>query len=160
MKLRELRKDEIIEAARQHLNKSDTFYNDYDAEYEMNAKNLIRRKLSEAVLVDTPLLILTYSVLVHRNTYERLAVATVPTNQEPPKINEMRTERLENARRSMIDIPINGFENYAIIHYNLTAERDKMSASDLIYRILNPKGMAFLWFDGEDEFFRIPIIKW
>ena len=160
MELRELRKDEIIEAARAHLHKSDTFYDDYDAEYEMNAKRMIREKLSQIVLVDNPFLMVEYSVIVQRNIYERLAVATVPTNQEPPKINEMRTERLENARRSMIEIPINGFENYAIIHYTMTVERDKLCASEFIHRILNPKGMAFLWFDGEDEFFRIPIIKW
>ena len=160
MESRILRKDEIIEMAKEYLVGSGRFYNEYEADYEMNARRLIREKLSQIVLADSPLLTVEYSVIVHRKTYERLAVATVPTNQEPPKINEMRVERLENARKSMIEIPIKGFEDYAIIHYTMAVERDKLRVTDFMHRVLSPKGMAFLWFDGDDEIFRYPIIKW
>lgn len=158
--IRRLRKDEILDAALESLNGSNMFYDPGDEVYIMNARYLIRKKMSEILLLDLPILSIEYSVLVRRDVYERLAVAGVNTNQEPPKINEQRVAVLEKARQSMIDIPIKGYEQYAIVHYIIHLKRDEISAGSLIHQIMSPKGMAFLWFDGEKDLLSMPLIRW
>lgn len=127
-------------------------------DYNMLVKNLVREKVSEIVLSETPIIKVEYSVIVDRGVYERLAVASVPTNQEPPQINEERVEKLLEARKRMTDIPISGFENYAIVHFLLIMNRDDVSVGSLLRSILGK--YTFLWFDKEHEGPMIPIIEW
>lgn len=159
-----LRKDEIIEEAKRFLQNNLGYVLEIPSvdrtDYLVNTDLLIRRKLSELVVSSSPVVSTEYSVLVDRNVYERLAVAKTPTNMEPPEINDERVRRLEAARKSMIDIPMKGFEKFAIVHKIANAERDRLSFNSFQWQILSDKAVAFLWFDGENDFLSIPIIKW
>lgn len=124
-----------------------------------------RRKISEVMdSVETSIFQITYDALVDRNAYMLYAKNNVGGyNLEPHELNMKREEAIKEAVERFKDIPIQGYERYAIIKYTINLEINNLCISTLRnYVASTGKVSTFLWYDfnkrRDDLMF--PIITW
>lgn len=127
-----------------------------------------RRKISEIMdSCESPLLQVTYDALVNRNSYLlHIKNSVGGYNMEPHELNMKREEELQKAMERMQEIPVEGYERYAIVKYSLNLKMDTISVSELRKCVAsscsNGNISVFLWYDfnkrREDLMF--PIITW
>jgi len=124
-----------------------------------------RRKLAEIMdTMDAPLGIITYDILVNRAAYKRYIYEQVGgCDLTPHELNKKREERLKETERNFKDVPVDGYDNFAIIKYTLQYETEQLSLRYLRGVVAaTGKIGAFLWYDfkNENKNLNIPIITW
>lgn len=125
-----------------------------------------KRKIVEIMeTVETPLLMITYDALVNRSVYKHYVYDSVSGyDLQPNELNEKREKKLMEAEKRMKEIPVEGYEQYAIVSFMLNCRRDEVSLQTLRGSIATTGRLGvFLWYDfrdGKKDNFMLPIITW
>lgn len=128
-----------------------------------------RKKIAEIMTcVDTPFFQITYDTLVNRTAYKHYVYTKSGIGTggglQPNELNEKREKDLQDAERSMKPVPMEGFENYAIVKFSIISDIDKISLNMLRNYVSSAgKVSAFLWYDFINENnpnLTFPIITW
>lgn len=124
-----------------------------------------KKKISEVMdSCETPFLQITYDALVERKSYMKYVMNGVGGyNLDPHELNMKREFELQQAVNRMKDIPVDGYERYAIIKYSINTEIDKLCISTLRESVASKGKVAvFLWYDfnKRKDDLMFPIITW
>lgn len=159
---------EILNLAKNMLNYSSSFMcREDDEKHYYYFLWQTRKKITE-IMNNTDVNMLntriTYDVLVNREAYKRNEYNSVYRyGATPHELNEKREAAIKSAEERMKDVPVQGFENYAIVKVDYVSEISKINIHCLREHVANMgKIAAFLWYDfiNENDRLMFPIITW
>lgn len=156
----------VLEMAKKMLNCSESYVDpETDQEHYSYFLWQTRKKISEIMeTVDAPWLQVSYDCLINRNAYLLYAKNSVGRyDMTPHELNMKREEAMQAALDRMEDVPVSGYDEYAIIKFIYNTETERISLSGLRTTVASTGRLAsFLWYDfnNRENSLMFPIITW